>query len=54
MVSSTLYLILKTHLHPIGFFPTGRKVRYQVLLLSKACISLFIVVIHSLFLLAST
>lgn len=32
MEPSDLYLILKTHLHPMGFFPGGRSVTIQVLL----------------------
>jgi len=54
MVSSTLYLILKTHLYPVGFFPLGRSMKHQVSFSSTALISLLMALVYSDVLLAST
>lgn len=45
-VPFALCLILKTHLEPLSFFPGDKSTISQLLLLSKAPISLIIVVTH--------
>lgn len=47
MVPSGFLFVLYIHLHPMGFFPVGRLVMFQVLLLLSASSSLFIAQIHS-------